>query len=105
MTTPAPSYATAATTAQDAGFNDRVRAALLAACVRIGSGAFTDANQKAYYIGLSNSIIGNADHYVTVYAWMLAAYNQLDTTCADADLDAAITALWPTVSGYVAAQT
>ncbi|WP_027947225.1 hypothetical protein [Amycolatopsis taiwanensis] len=104
MTTPASAYAAAATTAQNAGFQDRVRAALLAACVRVGADTFTDPNQKAYFIGLSNSIIGNPDHYVTVYAWLLAGYSQLDTECDDADLDAAITSLWPTVSGYVSVQ-
>jgi hypothetical protein len=94
-------YTAAASAAADPSFQGRVRAALYAACARIGSGAFVDGTQKAYYTGMMHQIIANPDLYVTAFCWTLAGFGGLDDTCLDSDLDAAIDRLWPAVSGYL----
>lgn len=98
-------YADAATTAADAGFQARVRAALYTGCARIGSGSFKDDTQKAQYIGMMHQVIANPDLYVTAFAWTLAAFSGITTASTDTQIDTAITNLWPAVSGYLAASS
>jgi hypothetical protein len=98
----ASNYTTAATAAADAGFQERVRIAMYAACARIGSGDFT-GNQRAYFTGLIHQVIANPDLYVTTFTHVLAGFMGLDNTCADSDLDNALNKLWPAISGYLAA--
>lgn len=98
----ATNYTAAATAAADTGFQARVRAAMYAACARIGSGEFI-GNQRAYFTALIHQVIANPDLYVTTFTWVLAAYLGMDDTCLDEDLDKALEALWPAISGYLAA--
>lgn len=96
-------YSDAVTVASDTAFQSRVRAAMYAGCARIGSGSFVDDVQRNHFLGLMNMVVSEPDLYVTAFSWVLAAYVGLTTTCTDADLDAAITNLWPAISGYVTA--
>lgn len=96
-------YSAAATAAADGTFQGRVRAAIFAACARIGAGGFIDQNQRSFFTGMMHQVIAQPDLYVTTFAWTLAAYCGLDDTCEDHDLDEAIDGLWPAISGYLAA--
>ena len=99
----ASNYTAAASAAADPSFQGRVRAAVYSACARIGSGDFVDPNQKTLFTAMMHSIIANPDLYVTTFCWTLAAYIGLDNTCTDVALDQALDALWPAISGYLAA--
>lgn len=97
------SYADSATTATDPGFQNRVRAAMFASCARIGAGDFADRTQRDMYLSLLSRMIREPELYTTTFAWTLAAYSGITTNSTDTELDAAVTALWPAVSGYIAA--
>lgn len=95
-------YADAATIAGDAAFQSRVRAAMFAGCARVGSGSFIDDNQKASFLAMMHAVIANPDQYTTVFCWVLPAFSGITTASTDADIDTAIDALWPAISGYLA---
>jgi hypothetical protein len=98
-------YTDAAATAADSTFQSRVRAALHKKCIMVGLGDWPDATQKAHYMGMMTQIISQPEVYTTAFAWALTAHCGLSTSCADVDLDTQIDAIWPAVTGYIAASS
>lgn len=96
-------YADAAVTAADTAFQQRVRAAIYAACARIGDGTFVDDQQKAFFLAMMRTVISAPDPYVTAFCWILPSFSGITTASTDDELDAAIGALWPAISGFLAA--
>lgn len=98
-------YADNAALAADTTFQGRVRAALHNQCVKAASGGWSDSTQKAHDLGLMTAIVSNPRAYTEAFAWAITAHCDITSASTDADLDAAITAVWPAMSGYAAAST
>lgn len=98
-------YADNAALAADATFQGRVRAALHTQAVKVGLGGWDNDAQKAHDMGLLTQIISRPTVYTEAFAWAVCAYSGITTASTDAELDEAITAVWPAMSGYVAAST
>lgn len=99
---PGMDYATAASEAADPNFTGRVRAAVMAACARVGAGNFQDAHQKSVYLSLVWQVVHEPELYTETFAWVLTGYCKLGSACTDEELDTAIDQLWPAISGYMA---
>ena len=98
-------YADDAALAADPAFQGRVRAALHNKCVTRGLGGWCDDTQKAHDMGLLGQIIARPAVYAEAFAWAVTAHCGITVASTDAELDTAITSVWPAVSGYVAAST